>query len=347
MQFTATQIAGMLQGLIEGDAQTTVHNFAKIEDAQSGDLCFLANPKYEQYLYTTNASIALVNQSLVLKQKVKPTLIRVENAYAAFAILMQQYEAIRQQAFVKTGIEQPSFISPSAQIGKDVYIGAFSYISDDAVIGDCVKIYPNSFIGHKAKIGSNTTLHAGVKIYSECEVGANCILHAGVVVGSDGFGFAMQSGIYNKIPQIGNVIIHDDVEIGANSTLDRATMGNTIIGKGVKLDNMVQIAHNVTVGENTVIAGLTAIGGSTQIGAGVIIGGQAGIVGHITIADGARINAQSGVIKAITEKGYAVTGSPAGEYKSTLKSQVIFKNLPKLQQKLDDLITKIKDLENK
>jgi UDP-3-O-[3-hydroxymyristoyl] glucosamine N-acyltransferase len=347
MQFTATQIAGMLQGTIEGDADSAVHNFAKIEEAQQGDLCFLANPKYEPFLYTTKASIVIVNSSLVLKDKVNATLIRVADAYAVFAVLLQQYELIRKQSFEKIGIEEPSYISEKASIGQNVYIGAFAYIGDGAVISDNAKIYPHCYIGAQAKVGANSVLQSGVKIYQECVVGANCILHSGVVIGSDGFGFALQSGQYNKIPQIGNVIINDHVEIGANTTIDRATMGSTVIGQGVKLDNLVQIAHNVSLGANTVIAAQAGISGSTHIGEDVIIGGQAGLVGHIHIAKGAKINAQSGVSKSIDEIGYAVTGTPAAEYKSVLKSQAIFKNLPKLQQQVNELIKKLEDLPNK
>lgn len=345
MQFTASQIAGMLQGTIEGDANSAVHNFAKIEEAQHGDLCFLANPKYEPFLYSTKASIAIVNSNLVLKNKVNATLIRVPDAYAAFAALLQQYELIRKQSFEKIGIEQPSYISEKATIGENVYIGAFAYIGDGAIIGDNAKVYPHCYVGTQAKVGSNTVLHSGVKIYQECVVGANCILHSGVVIGSDGFGFALQSGQYNKIPQIGNVIIHDHVEIGANTTIDRATMGSTVINRGVKLDNLVQIAHNVSLGANTVIAAQAGISGSTHIGEDVIIGGQAGLVGHIHIAKSAKINAQSGVSKSIDEIGYAVTGTPASEYKSVLKSQAIFKNLPKLQQQVNELVKKIEDLQ--
>jgi UDP-3-O-[3-hydroxymyristoyl] glucosamine N-acyltransferase len=345
MQFTATQIAGMLQGTIEGDANSAVHNFAKIEEAQAGDLCFLANPKYEQFLYATKASIAIVNNDLILKEKVTATLIRVADAYGAFAVLLQQYELIRKQSFDKVGIEQPSFISDKAIIGENVYIGAFAYIDDGAVIGNNTKIFPHTYIGAQARIGADSVLYSGVKIYQECIVGNNCILHSGVVVGSDGFGFALQSGLYNKIPQIGNVVIQDGVEIGANTTIDRATMGSTIIGPGVKLDNLVQIAHNVSLGANTVIAAQAGISGSTHIGDDVIIGGQAGLVGHIHIAKGARINAQSGVSKSIDEIGFAVTGTPAAEYKSVLKSQAIFKNLPKLQQQVNELIKKLDDLQ--
>jgi UDP-3-O-[3-hydroxymyristoyl] glucosamine N-acyltransferase len=337
MQFTAAQIAALIGGTVDGDANATVHTFAKIEEAQTGALCFLANPKYEPYIYTTQASIALVSKQLQLKQAVTPTLIKVDEPYAAFAILMQQYEAMLQQGQKRVGIEQPCYISPKAVIGKDVYIGAFSYIEDDAVIGDNTAIYPNSYIGRAAKVGNNCTLKAGVKIYHECVVGNNCLIHAGTVIGSDGFGFAQSAETYQKVPQLGNVVVEDNVELGANCCLDRATLGSTIIHSGVKMDNMVQIAHNVVVGSNTVIAGLTAISGSTKIGKNCLIGGQSGFVGHITIADGTMINGRSGVARNITKPGQAFTGSPAFEYKNAMKSQVVYKNLPNLQQRVDEL----------
>jgi UDP-3-O-[3-hydroxymyristoyl] glucosamine N-acyltransferase len=337
MQFNAQQIASMLGGTIEGDPNAIVHTFAKIEDAQNGALCFFANPKYEPYLYSTHASIVLLASDFVLKHRVAACLIRVKEPYAAFAKLLQQYEAVLKQGYKKMGIEEPSYISPKATIGANVYIGAFCYIDDDAAIGDNSAVYPNSYIGRGSTIGSNTTLHAGVKVYHECHIGNNCLIHAGAVIGSDGFGFAQSAATYQKVPQLGNVVIEDDVEIGANCCLDRATLGSTTIHRGVKFDNMVQIAHNVTIGANTVIAGLTAVSGSTKIGEHCLIGGQAGFVGHISIADGTMINGRSGVAKTITTPGLAFTGSPAMEYKNAMKSQVVYKNLPKLQQQLSQL----------
>ena len=350
MQFTATQIAQFIQGKVEGDANAIVTNFAKIEEAKQGDLCFLANPKYTDYIYTTQASVAIVNESLELKQAVTPTLIRVQEAYASFAVLLQYYESMMKQSKQKTGIDQPSYIAASANIGQHVYIGAFVYIGENVEIGDNAKIYPNTVIGDGSKIGNDTILYAGIKVYHDCVIGNRCVLHAGVVVGADGFGFAKSNGVYNKIPQIGNVVIEDDVEIGANTCLDRATMGSTFVRKGVKLDNLIQVAHNVEVGANTVVAGLSALGGSTKIGSEVMIGAQAGLAGHITIANNAMINAQSGVSKSIIQEGGAVTGSPAADFKGMMRSQAVIKNLPTLQARVNELereLEKIKQLLNK
>jgi UDP-3-O-[3-hydroxymyristoyl] glucosamine N-acyltransferase len=347
MQFTATQIAALLQGSIQGDATASVTGFGKIEEAKPGELCFLANPKYNNYIYTTQASIAIVSNTLELSKAVTPTLIRVAEPYAAFAILLQQYETVVKQMNTKSGIEQPSVIHETATIGDNIYIGAFSHIGKNVSIGNNVQIYPGCIIGDNVSIGDNTILYAGVKIYYNCQVGNSCNIHAGVVIGSDGFGFAKSSGIFNKIPQIGNVVIEDDVEMGANCCVDRATMGSTYIRKGVKLDNMVQVAHNVEIGAHTVISGMTALGGSCKIGSGVMIGGQAGIVGHITIADGSMINAQSGVTKAITQANIAVTGSPALEFKNAMKSQAVYKNLPILQARVNALERQLKELTDK
>ncbi|MCC6185854.1 MAG: UDP-3-O-(3-hydroxymyristoyl)glucosamine N-acyltransferase [Chitinophagaceae bacterium] len=337
MQFSATQIANLLGGKTEGNADAKVTGVAKIEEAVGGSLCFISNPKYEEYLYHTKASVVLVNNSLKLSKNVSCTLIRVPDAYASFASLLQKYnELIANQA--PKGIEQPSFIAASAQIGNDVYIGAFCYIADDAVIEDGASIYPNSFVGKGARIGKNAKLFAGVKIYESCKVGQNVIIHAGTVVGCDGFGFAPQpDGSYQKIPQIGNVVIEDDVEIGANCAIDRATMGTTIIRKGAKLDNLIQIAHNVEVGQHTVIAAQSGIAGSTKIGRYCMVGGQAGIIGHIQIADHTNINAQSGVAKSVLEPHTVLNGTPAFDYKSVLKSQAIFRHLPEINNKVKDL----------
>ncbi len=342
MQFTAEQIAALIQGKIEGNSQTIISEVAKIEEAKQGSLSFVANIKYEPFLYTTQASVIIVNDSIQLQQPVSATLIKVKDAYAAFATLLEKYNEIISPKS-KKGIEQPSYISESAKIGKDVYIGAFAYIGDNAVIGDNTQIFPNTYIGNNASIGSNTTINAGVKIYHQCKVGNGVIIHSGVVIGSDGFGFApQQDGSYKKIPQLGNVIIEDNVEIGANTTIDRATMGSTVIKKGVKLDNLIQIAHNVTIGENTVIAAQAGISGSTKIGENCIVGGQAGIVGHITLAKGSKVNAQSGVSKSIKEENKAVTGSPAFDYNSALRSQAVIKNLPEILKRLEALEKLIK-----
>jgi UDP-3-O-[3-hydroxymyristoyl] glucosamine N-acyltransferase len=347
MQFTATQIAQIINGTIEGNESAIVGNFAKIEEATDGDLCFLSNPKYNQYLYTTQASIAIVNADLELTAKVKPTLIRVANAYSAFAILLQQYEAISQQAIRKSGIETPSYISNKAQIGSNAYIAAFAYIDEDTIIGDNVYIYPNVYIGKNVRIGNNVTLHAGVKIYYDCILGNNILLHAGTVIGSDGFGFAYDNGVMQKIPQIGNVCIHDDVEMGANCCVDRATLGSTIIEQGVKLDNLVQVAHNVVIGKHSVIAGLSAIAGSTKLGENVTMGGQSGVIGHLTIAKGTKINGHSGVNKSIEEENSIVSGSPSFDLKTYLKSSIIFRNLPNLQQRINDIEATLTIVQNK
>ncbi|MBL7764458.1 MAG: UDP-3-O-(3-hydroxymyristoyl)glucosamine N-acyltransferase [Chitinophagaceae bacterium] len=345
MKFTAQQIANVVNGTIEGDEQSSVQSFAKIEESKPGDLCFLANAKYEDYLYTCTASIVLVNKSLVLKQAVSPTLIRVDDAYAAFAVLLQTYQDIVGHQH-PVGIEQQSYQADTCKLGDQVYAGAFSYIGDHAQIGDHSKIYPGSYIGANVKIGHHTIIHPGVKIYKDCLIGNHVIIHAGTVIGSDGFGFAFENGKFNKIPQIGNVCIEDHVEIGANTTIDRATMGSTIIRSGVKLDNLIQIAHNVDIGQNTVVAAQAGISGSTKVGQYCMVGGQAGIVGHITVADGTKINAQSGVAKAVLESGSSLTGSPAYDYKSTLKSQVIFRQLPDMVKRINELEQEISELKN-
>ena len=343
MQFTATQISLLINGRIEGNADATVTGFGKIEEAQDGHLSFLANPKYEDFLYTTNASIAIINEDYELKDKVKPTIIRVPDAYSAFALLLSKYQEMVTQNM--KGIQQPSYIAPSAVISDDVYVGAFSYIGEGVQIGKDTKIFPNSFIGDNAVIGQNCIIHPGVKIYHDCIIYNNVVIHAGTVIGGDGFGFAPQAdGSFKKVPQIGNVIIEDNVEIGANTTIDRATMGSTIIKAGAKLDNLIQIAHNVEVGHNTVIAAQAGVSGSTKIGKHVMIGGQAGLVGHIQIADGSKINAQSGVSKSLRDPYTAVTGSPAGDYTSSLRSQAVFRNLPALEKRIHELETLVKKL---
>ncbi len=344
MQFTAQQIATLLQGKLEGDPTAIVSNVAKIEEAGAGSLSFIANPKYEEYLYTSKASIIIVNDSLEITRPVTATVLRVKDAYSSFALLMEKYSEIISGG-TKTGIEQPSFVAATAKIGKDVYIGAFAYVGDNAVIGDGVKIYPGCYIGNNVVLGDNTKIYSGVRIYDECRLGNRVIVHSGTVVGGDGFGFApLKDGSYKKIAQIGNVIVEDDVEIGANTTIDRATMGSTIIRQGVKLDNLIQIAHNVEIGEHTVIAAQTGISGSTKIGKYCMIGGQVGMVGHIEVADGTHINAQSGLSKSVSNTNTVLNGSPAFDYKSSLKSQAIFRNLPEMQQRLQKLEDAVQEL---
>ena len=344
MQFTAQQIATLIQGKLEGDPNAQASSVAKIEEAGKGSLCFLSNPKYEEYLYNSNASVVIVNESLELTRPVNPTLIRVKDAYVSFAFLLEKYNEIIS-GNAKTGIEQPSYIASTASIAKDVYVGAFTYIGENVVIESGVKIYPGCYIGNNTVIKENSKIYSGVKIYDECRLGARVVIHSGTVIGGDGFGFApLNDGTYKKIAQIGNVIIEDDVEIGANTTIDRATMGSTVIKSGVKLDNLIQVAHNVEIGENTVIAAQTGISGSTKIGKNCIIGGQVGIVGHIHIADGTRINAQSGLSKSIGNPYTTLNGTPAFEYKSSLKSQAIFRNLPELQNRLQKLEDTVQEL---
>ena len=336
MTFTAAQIAMLIGGKTEGDASASVSSFGKIEEAQNGQLAFLANPKYEDHLYTTAASVILINETLELKAPVAGTLIRVKDPYTAFATLLAKYQEMATQQL--TGIQQPSYVSATATIGQQVFIGAFAYIGEHVQIGNNVKLFPGVVIGDNVKIADNTILHAGVKVYNHCVIGKNVTIHAGTVIGSDGFGFAPQpDGTFKKVPQIGNVVIEDHVEIGSNATIDRATIGSTIIKKGAKLDNLIQVAHNVEVGENTVIAAQAGVSGSTKLGKNVMIGGQAGIVGHLSIADGAKINAQSGVSKSIKEPNTAVTGSPAYDYTAALRSQALSRNLPDLEKRVKEL----------
>jgi UDP-3-O-[3-hydroxymyristoyl] glucosamine N-acyltransferase len=343
MQFTAAQISILVSGKIDGSADTAVTSFGKIEEAEEGQLTFLANPKYEDFLYTTNASIAIINESYELRQPVRPTLIRVADAYSAFALLLSAYQEMANRQM--KGIQQPSFIAKSAKMAEDVFIGAFSYIGEQVKIGSNTKIFPNCYIGDNVVIGENCLIHPGVKIYHDCILHNNVVIHAGTVIGSDGFGFAPQAdGSFKKVPQIGNVLIEDNVEIGANTTIDRATMGSTCIKAGAKLDNLIQIAHNVEVGNSTVIAAQVGVSGSTKIGNNVMIGGQAGLVGHIQVADGSKINAQSGVSKSMKEPYTAVTGSPAGDYTSALRSQAVFRNLPELEKRIHELEKIVKQL---
>jgi len=335
MQFTAHQISLMLDGTVEGDSNVSVNQLAKIEEAEAGSLSFLANPKYEQFLYTTKASLVIVNKDLVLSEPVSATLIRVENAYSAFTVLLEQYNTIKMN---KSGIEQPSFIHPTAKIGKNAYIGAFAYIGPNVTIGDNCKIFPNTYIADDVIIGNNVTFYAGVKIYFDCQIGNNVILHSGAIIGGDGFGFAPQpDGTYTKVAQIGNVILEDNVEVGANTTIDRATLGSTIIRKGVKLDNLIQIAHNVEIGADTVVAAQTGISGSSKIAENCIIGGQVGIVGHITLAKGTQIQAKSGISRSIEIEGKKWAGAPATAYTDHMRSQVVIARLPDLEKRIEEL----------
>ena len=334
MKFTAEQIAGILEGTVVGNPNTSVFKLSKIEEGTEGSLTFLSNPKYQNYIYTTQASITIVNNSFEPEQEISTTLIKVEDAYKAFSKLLEYYNQVK---LMKSGIEQPSVLSEGVNYGENLYLGSFSYVGQNVTIGDNVKIYPNSFVGDNVVIGDNTILFAGVRIYSESEIGANCTLHSGVIVGSDGFGFAPQEdGSFEKIPQIGNVIIEDNVEIGACTTIDRATLGSTIIRKGVKLDNHIQIAHNVEIGQNTVIASQTGVAGSSKIGSNCMIGGQVGVAGHIIIGNNVRIQAQSGIGKNIPD-GHTIQGSPAFNYGDWNKSYVHFKNLPKIVSDLNQI----------
>ena len=341
MQFTAHEIGFMLNGTVEGDPRTAVDKLAKIEEATAGSLSFLANPKYEQYLYTTEASIVIVNNDLVLSGPVKATLVRVDNAYSAFSVLLERYNTIKLD---KTGVEQPSFIHPSAKVGENCYVGAFAYVSASVKIGNNCRVYPNVYIADNVSIGNDVTLFPGVIVYFDCVIGNNVIVHSGAIIGSDGFGFAPNSdGTYTKVSQIGNVVIEDDVEIGSNTTIDRATMGSTVIHKGVKLDNLIQIAHNVDLGENTAIAAQAGISGSTKTGKNVMIGGQAGLTGHLNIADGVKIQAQAAVIRDVKEPGKGLSGVPAIDAREHYRILASMAKLPELLKRVDELEKKLKD----
>jgi len=342
MKFTARQIAGILEGDIVGNPEIEVSKLSKIEEGTEGSLTFLANPKYTSYIYSTKASIIIVNKTFVADEDIFTTLIKVDDAYKAFSKLLEYYNQVKLN---KTGIEQPIFISETAEYGENIYIGAFSYIGENVKIGNNVKIYPNAYIGDNVVIADNVIVFAGAKIYSESIIGNHCVIHSGVIIGADGFGFAPnEKGEYQKVPQTGNVIIEDYVDIGAGTTIDRATLGSTIIRRGVKLDNQIQIAHNVEIGVNTVIAAQTGIAGSTKIGANCMIGGQVGIVGHITIGDRVRIQAQSGIGRNVKDDE-TLQGSPALNYGDYNKSYVYFKNLPKLADSIQNLEKKIKNNE--
>ncbi len=342
MNFTAAVIAEFLKGTIEGDPQTSIHDVSKIEEGRTGTLSFLANPKYEKYIYDSQSSIIIVNEDFKPKKELESTLIRVKNAYESFAALLHLYEQSKPK---KSGISKMASISESASLGSNLYIGDFTVVSDHVSIGDDVLLYPHVYVGDNVKIGEGTILHPGVKIYDGCEIGSHCVIHAGAIIGGDGFGFAPnQENNYQKVPQVGKVIIEDHVEVGANTTIDRATMGATILRKGVKLDNLIMIGHNVEVGENTVMAAQTGVSGSTRIGKNCMFGGQVGLIGHITIADGVKIAAQSGIPKSIKEEGAIVQGAPAFEFNYYQRCYVVFKNLPNLRNQVIDLERKISDL---
>lgn len=345
MQFTAKQISELLSGAIVGDESVQVAELSKIEDGKKGSLCFLSNPKYENYLYTTEASVVIVGEDFIPAQSFHCTLIKVKDPYSAFSVLLDKYKEVMSLSENRSGIEEGSFIHSTAKIGKNVYIGAFSYISEFAEIGDNTKIYPQVYVGDHTHIGEDCLLHPGVKIYNQSVLGDRVTIHSNTVIGSDGFGFAPQAdGTYSKIAQIGNVVIEDEVEIGSNTSIDRATMGSTFIRKGVKLDNLIQIAHNVDVGSNTVVAAQTGISGSTKLGGNSVIGGQVGIAGHLSLAKGTQIGAQAGLNFNIAEENKQWHGSPAQPLRNWMRASVVFKQLPEIDQRISRLEAKIKEL---
>lgn len=343
MVFTAKQIADFLKGEVLGNPDVTVSNFSKIEEGMSGTISFLANPKYTSYIYTTEADIVLVNSDFVPEKPIKATLIKVPNAYAALASLM---EMVNNNAPRKTGQESMSFVSQTATLGEEVYVGAFAYISDNAEIGEKSVIHPQVYVGENVKIGKDCVLYPGAKVYSDCVIGDRCIIHSGAVIGADGFGYSKESEAYHKIPQMGNVLIEDDVEVGANTTIDRAVMGSTVIRRGVKLDNLIQIAHNCEIGEHTAMAAQVGIAGSTKIGENCVLGGQVGIGGHITIGKNSQIGAQSGIISN-TKEGAEIMGSPAIPVKSFFKSSIILPKLPDMYKQLSAMEKEIAELKKR
>lgn len=345
MKFTAQQIADFLKGKVEGDKKVKVSDFAKIEEAKAGAITFLSNPKYTHYVYETKASVILVNEDITFDKEINATLIRVPNAYEALAKLMQFYENSKTK---KSGLSKKASIDKTAKVGKGCYIGDFVYIAANAKIGNNVRIHPNSYIGNSVVVGDNTVIYPNVTVYNSCQIGADCVLHSGAVIGADGFGFApSESNDYEKIPQIGIVILEDRVEIGANTTVDRATMGCTIIRRGVKLDNLVQVAHNVEIGSNTVIASQSGISGSTKLGSNIMVGGQVGFAGHITIADGVKLGAQSGVNNSIKEENSVLMGAPAIDVSTWRRSSIVVKNLPEMQRTVSRLEKEIEALKEK
>lgn len=347
MEFTVNQIAAMLKGEVQGNGDEKISMLGKIQEAKKGQIAFLANPKYEQYIYTTHASAVIVKKDFQARREISTTLILVDDAYSSFTLLLEEYH--RAISFQKTGIEEPSFIGKNSTVGKNIYRGAFSYIGTNVKVGDNVKIYPHVFVGDNVTIGDNTILHPNVKLYADTKIGNNCVIHSGTVIGSDGFGFAPQEdGSYKTIPQLGNVIIEDNVAIGANTVIDCATLFGdaTIIRQGVKLDNLIQVAHNVEIGKNTVIAAQTGISGSSKVGENNMIAGQVGIAGHLVIANNTGIGAQAGISKSIKEEGQRILGYPAFDIKEYFKSYAVFKRLPDLNDRLRELEKKIKELNN-
>lgn len=346
MEFTAAMIAGLLNGTVDGDPETKLNTIARIEEGHAGALSFLSNPKYEPFIYTTGSSAVLVKKDFMPSREVSATLIRVDDPYQALARLLAVYD--EQTRPVRKGIHPTAVIEQSAVIGNGVYIGAHVYVAEKAVIGDGCSLYPNVYIGDGVTIGRNCTFHPGVKVYRNCVIGNDCIVHGGAVIGSDGFGFAPVSDAdYMKIPQVGNVIIEDNVEIGSNTCIDRATMGSTVIRRGVKLDNLIQVGHNVEIGENTVIAAQTGLAGSTRIGKNCMFGGQVGFAGHLSIADGCKIGAQSGIMSTVTEENAVLLGYPATDSRQFLRSVAYIRKLPEMSSKIDALVKTVESLKNR
>lgn len=340
MEFTAAQIAHILEGKVEGNSNQKINTLSKIQEGSPNSISFLSNLKYENFLYDTQAGVVIINDDYQLKEKVSTTLIRVKNSYTAFSTLLEEYHKLI--TFKKTGIEQPCFVGEKVIIGDNIYRGAFSYIGSNCKIGNNVKIYPQVYIGDNVTIGNNTILYAGAKIYADCVIGSYCTIQSGAIIGSDGFGFApLSDGSYKTIPQIGNVILEDHVDIGANTVIDCATMGSTIIRKGVKLDNLIQIAHNVEIGKNTVIASQSGVSGSTKLGENCVIGGQVGVVGHIEVANRTSVGAQSGISRPISEEGKSYFGSPAVELKQNLRTYSVYRKLPELLKRIEELEEKV------
>lgn len=343
MEFTTQQIAHLVGGQVKGDESLKIHKLAKIQEADKGSISFLSNPKYENFIYSTDAGAVIVNKNFIPRNEIKATLILVDDPYISFTTLLEEYHRI--VSFIKAGVEEPCYIGQGSETGQNIYRGAFSYIGKNCRIGENVKIYPHVFIGDNVTIGNNVILHSGVKIYADTRIGNYCTFHSGCVVGSDGFGFAPQAdGTYKNIPQVGNVEIGNHVDIGANTVIDCATMGSTVIHDGVKLDNLIQIAHNVEIGKNTAIAAQAGISGSTKIGENCLIAGQAGIIGHLTIANKTSVGAQSGIGKSIKKEGLSFLGSPAFELNKQMRSLTVFKKLPELQRRIEELEEKVLNL---
>lgn len=345
MKFNASQIAALLSGTVEGDPNTEVWNVAKIEEGAPGMLSFLANPKYTPHIYTTKSSVVIVNNDFVAKEPLSVTLIRVADAYASFAKLLSFYDEMTNK---KDGVSSLAFVSPTAQCGEDLYLGEFAFIGENAIIGNNVKIYPQVYVGDRCVIGDGTVLYPGVRLYRDTVVGKRCIVHAGAVIGADGFGFAPQEdGHYEKIPQVGNVVIDDDVEIGANTTIDRSTMGSTRVHKGVKLDNLVHLAHNVEVGEHSALAAQVGVSGSTHLGKHCVVGGQSGFVGHLHIADGSKFGGQSGIMGSIKEENQEFMGTPIQPLRQYLVSNARFRHIDEMVRKIDALEKELSELKLK